>query len=440
MRRRCRRLVAVAALAVVAILIPAPASAHEPGATLLVVTTTGADVQFAALVPLDRLENALGTELTDDPSVVVGKLRPTVVDLFETKVAVVASALTAWSLRVDNLDVTRVDKVDSLEARFTATPPAGHPIGDFELRYEVVTDIDHTHKVYVGARRVGGGTPKLLGTITHDRPTIAVRANDVSLDESFRAMIGVGFEHFREGVDHLLFLVLVALAALSRRAGFWPTVRSLAILTAAFTLGHSVSLTLATLGVVTLPSQVVETGIAVTILVTAIHITRPLVPDRLEAAITFIFGVVHGFGFAGTLGDLSVRGLAILPPTLGFNVGLELAQLAVLVLIALPVWSLARSRIARNALAAAVGTIALFWIAERAFGAPNPVEPFPRSPPVPRSSSLSPSSSPLRPPGWPAVAATVRRQPTPSAGYAIGHINRGGQWSFGEVNISKEAL
>ena len=269
-----------------------------------------------------------------------------------------------------------MDKVDSLEARFTATPPAGHPIGDFELRYEVVTDIDHTHKVYVGARRVGGGTPKLLGTITHDRPTIAVRASDVSPDESFRAMIGVGFEHFREGVDHLLFLVLVALTALTRRAGFWPTVRTLAILTAAFTLGHSVSLTLATLGVVTLPSQVVETGIAVTILVTAVHITRPLVPDRLEAAITFTFGVVHGFGFAGTLGDLSVRGLAILPPTLGFNVGLELAQLAVLVLIALPVWSLARSRVARNTLAVVIGTVALFWIAERAFGAPNPVEPF----------------------------------------------------------------
>lgn len=374
MRAGAWRLMAVVAVTVVGILVPAAARAHEAGATLLTVTTAGDEVRFDAAVPLHRLEIALGAELTDDPSVVLGTLRPTLLSLFTTKVAVASPDGTGWSLRMDTLGVTMVDEVANLTARLTATPPAGQPADAFELRYGVVTDVIYTHNVYV-ATAAAGGTPTLLGTINHYHPTLAVGVSDTSPEATFRSMIQVGIEHFREGVDHLLFLLLVALAAMARRAGVRATLRTLATLTMAFTLGHSLSLTLAMLGVVTLPARLVETGIAVTILVSAVHIARPLVPNRLEGVVTFTFGIIHGFGFAGTLADLSVHGLRVLAPTLGFNIGLELAQLAALALVGLPLWSLARFRSARITLCAATGAVAVCWIAERALGTGNPLEP-----------------------------------------------------------------
>jgi hypothetical protein len=368
-----QRLVAVVLVAVVGILVPAAAGAHESGATMLTVATAEEEVRLDATVPLHRLEIALGTELTEDPSVVLGKLRPVLLGLFTTKVAVTSPDGTGWSLRVDDLGVARVDEIDSLTTRLTATPPAGHPVETFELRYGVVTDVIYTHNVYV-ATATGGGTSTLLGTINHYHPTITVGVSGPSSEMTFRSMIRVGVEHFREGVDHVLFLVVMTLAAVSRRTGVRKTLGTLATLTAAFTLGHSLSLTLSMLDVVTLPARLVETGIAVTILVSAVHLVRPLAPNRLESAVTLVFGIVHGFGFAGTLADVSVRGLRVLAPTLGFNLGLELAQLAALALFALPLWVLVRHPAARVIVAAAVGMMAVCWIADRALGLGDPLD------------------------------------------------------------------
>lgn len=98
---------------------------------------------------------------------------------------------------------------------------------------------------------------------------------------------------------------MIALGAARRRTGPASTARRLAALTITFTVGHSLSLALAMLGVVVLPARLVETVIALTIVVAAVHAVRPSLPVPFEVALTGVFGLVHKFGFAGTLADLN---------------------------------------------------------------------------------------------------------------------------------------
>lgn len=117
-----------------------------------------------------------------------------------------------------------------------------------------------------------------------------------------------------------------------------------------------------------------ESGIAVTIVLAAAHALRPVLARRSEALLTVVFGVIHGFGFAGTLDGLSLHGSELAVPLLGFNLGLEAAQLAALALLALPIWLVARSRGSTLAALAGIATGAASWTVQRLMGLANPVD------------------------------------------------------------------
>ncbi|MDH6290472.1 HupE/UreJ family protein [Rhodococcus opacus] len=370
------RAVAALWLAAIALLsLPAGAQAHEPSATLVTIDATDADhVLLDIDVPLDRLEIAQGTELTDDADTVVAARADEFRRMFADGITVATPDGTAYATTIGSIDISDMEGVANLHTVVTATPPTSGDVSSFTVSDSIVTDQIYSHKVYV-ADKNADGTLDLLGLITHHQPDLTVAANGGADSVSLGSMITVGFTHFREGTDHLLFLTLVVLTVFARRLRPFDAARRIGALTVAFTAGHSLSLLLSTLGWVTLPSRLVETGIAVTIVAAAVHATRPLVAPRLELLITLVFGLVHGFGFAGTLGDLSLDGARIVLPTLGFNIGLELAQLAALALLAVPIWALTRREGASRLLTCLIGVLACGWIVERATGMPNPVEP-----------------------------------------------------------------
>ncbi|WP_179220356.1 HupE/UreJ family protein [Rhodococcus sp. NCIMB 12038] len=368
---------AIAALwlaAVALLMLPGAAQAHEPSASLVTVAVTDNQVLLNIDVPLDRLELAVGTELTDDPQTAVATRTDDFRQMIADGVTVDAPDGTAFGTTIGALDVVDVDGVANLHTVVTALPAAGESADSFDIDYSIVTDRIYSHKVYV-AEENSDGRMELLGLITHYQPELAVSVSDGTDPVSLGSMITVGFDHFREGTDHLFFLTLVVLTVCVRRLRPVAAARRIAALTVAFTVGHSLSLLLATLGWVALPGRLVETGIAVTIVAAAIHVMRPLVAPRLEVLITLGFGLVHGFGFAGTLNDLDLSGTQILLPTIGFNLGLELAQLAALALLAVPVWALSRREVHVRMLACGVGVLACGWIVERATGLPDPLEP-----------------------------------------------------------------
>jgi hypothetical protein len=188
--------------------------------------------------------------------------------------------------------------------------------------------------------------------------------------------VAEGVSHIWEGYDHLAFVTLLVLPIVlggpRRRDGKRPPTRnaiaSIAGVITAFTAAHSLTLALATLGVVSVPTRAVESAIAISVLVAAVANVLPNVP-RLGAKLAFGFGLVHGLGFATALGDLGARDAGVAASLAGFNVGVELGQLAV-VAAALPIlFALRDSRVARVAVnyacsAACVG-LAAIWLAER---------------------------------------------------------------------------
>jgi hypothetical protein len=177
---------------------------------------------------------------------------------------------------------------------------------------------------------------------------------------SFASFVGQGILHIFTGFDHVLFLVTLLLVVRS-----W---RHLAVVVTSFTAAHSLTLALATLGIVTIPSRVVEPLIALTVLVVAVDaIARPQAGAR--AAVAFGFGLVHGLGLSSALRDLGLGGRDLLSALFGFNLGVEIGQLAIVApLFTLVVWLRTRGTAyvrVRSAVCALVAVVAVFWIVVR---------------------------------------------------------------------------
>jgi hypothetical protein len=193
------------------------------------------------------------------------------------------------------------------------------------------------------------------------------------------SFIAEGVHHIVTGYDHLLFLLCLLLPAVlwrspgaparwqavaDWRAALSPVVRTVTL----FTLAHSVTLALASLGWVRLSPSFVEPAIAATIMLAAADNLRPWLL-RWRGAVTFGFGLIHGFGFAGVLGELQ------LPPSqfgwalFQFNLGLELGQLAMVAAV-VPMLFMLRHRAAYVPLVLRSGSVlalalAAVWLAER---------------------------------------------------------------------------
>jgi HupE / UreJ protein len=178
----------------------------------------------------------------------------------------------------------------------------------------------------------------------------------------------LGIEHLVTGYDHLAFLALLLLGTASARGSRWDAAR----VVTAFTLAHSITLALAVGGWVRVPTAPVEATIAASIVATAGLLVWAVLRRRPGAAghwgLAFGFGLVHGLGFASVLVEL-LPGGSLAGALLAFNLGLETAQIA-LVLLALPalLWLARRPALARPTtavLAAGIGLLGCSWLAER---------------------------------------------------------------------------
>ena len=205
-----------------------------------------------------------------------------------------------------------------------------------------------------------------------------VDLGDTSFFKGVLGTIGLGAEHIQIGFDHILFiiaLVLPSVLVFTRPQGWVPTPtfgsglwRVVKIATS-FTIAHTITLTLGGLGFVELSPDLVEPMIAISIALAAWHNIRPLFFNK-EWALAFAFGLFHGFGFAGLLADLGLDRSNRIMSLLGFNIGIELGQIAIILLVFPSLFLLRRtSTYVKQMVAGSVAliVISLGWFFERVF-------------------------------------------------------------------------
>ena len=210
---------------------------------------------------------------------------------------------------------------------------------------------------------------ELTRRLTPDRPSYKIEADPGPWSVAWTYFV-LGVEHILYGIDHLLFVLALLLVV----AGW----RKLLGTITAFTVAHSITLVLATLGFVNMPGPPVEAIIALSIVFVAAEIIhgqngKPGLTARWPWMVAFTFGLLHGFGFAGALSGIGLPQNSIPLALLAFNVGVEAGQVAfvaaVLALSAIakqfpfrpPTWS-------RRIAPYAIGSIAAFWMIERVVG------------------------------------------------------------------------
>jgi hydrogenase/urease accessory protein HupE len=178
-----------------------------------------------------------------------------------------------------------------------------------------------------------------------------------------------GVEHIAIGYDHIAFLIAVMLPSMR----FWPLLRVIT----AFTLAHSVTLSLAVLGLVKPPGDVVEILIAASIVYVAVENFFPNV-SRRRWMLTFAFGLIHGFGFAGALAEYGIPQQAVGPALAAFNVGVEVGQLVIVALTLAVAHASRRVRkqtgelmlpaVVIRAISVPILLAGAYWLIERVFG------------------------------------------------------------------------
>ena len=287
------------------------------------------------------------------------------------------------------LTIKVVDGAPYLVAHLVLQPPAPSLAEAFEIEDDVVLDRLPSQVALVSIRSdwstsVFANDPQLVGVLRSNARSVIIDRTGHSWWRGFASIFCLGMRHIAEGTDHLLFLLALLLPAPllvfgSHWAGFASVrqsfLRILKIVTA-FTVGHSLTLAFAALGLVHVPSRPIEVLIAISILISAVHALRPLFPGR-EAGMAAFFGLIHGLAFATTLRELGLGRWERVASILGFNLGIETMQLLVVAATMPSLVLLSRTRtysVVRVGGALLAGLASLGWIAERWLNVPTPID------------------------------------------------------------------
>jgi len=324
----------------------ARAMAHKPSDSYLTITSGGEQLSAKWDIGLKDLEFLIGLDADQNGEITWGELKA-------KRLAIAAHALSRLRIIADgrecDLKVTQLLVTRHSDGSYAVLVLQADCPGDvvvLDIDYNLLFDADPTHR---GLVLYTDGAITSTHVLSPAAPRLKLRRGEARLWQSFVGYVREGVWHIWIGFDHILFLISLLLpAVLVLRVGQWhpvngfrPACMSVLKVVTMFTLAHSITLWLAVMEYVTLPSQMVEATIALSIVITAINNLYPVLPLS-SWAIAFGFGLVHGFGFANVLLDLGLNSVTLALSLLGFNVGVELGQIAI-VLLFLPFAYLLRS-------------------------------------------------------------------------------------------------
>jgi hypothetical protein len=364
-------------VATLTLLLASAASAHKPSDSYLSLSVDGQEVTGRWDVALRDLEYAIGLDRDGDGAITWGEVKARHADIAAYALARLELTNAGSDCATTPVEHLIDEHSDGAYAvlRFVGRCPAR--VGALAITYRLLFELDPSHR---GLAQVEAGELTETSVFSPERPTWLVQLGSPDLVQQFATYLREGVWHILIGIDHLLFLLCLLLptagrsdpAAHQRGGHGGAALLAVAKVVTAFTVAHSITLGLAALGVVELPSRLVESMIAASIVLAALNSVHPIVTRRLWL-VAFGFGLIHGFGFASVLADLALPQSALLLALLGFNLGVEIGQLMLVGLFLGLCWALSRvglvaPRWAAPASACAIGAVGAFWFAERALG------------------------------------------------------------------------
>lgn len=361
-------------------MLQAPAWAHKPSDSYLTLRATTGSSEIAVRwdIALRDLDYVLQLDRDGNGEINWGEVRQRSDDI--TRLATSRLDLSSagqpctWSTaRPLMLD----QHSDGTYAVLSLAAQCARLSGALDARYSLLFDVDPSHRGLV--QWIAPGTEKVQALVFGTESAgQSLALQPPGAWQTLRQYLVDGVWHIWIGYDHILFLLALLLpAVLVRRDGQWHgaphlagAVKEVLKVVTAFTLAHSITLSLAALEVVSLPSRFVESAIAASVVVAALSNLRGTLESR-RWVMAFAFGLLHGFGFASVLADLGLPQGALVLALVGFNVGVELGQLAI-VAVFLPVaYSLRATGFYRVGVlkfgSVLVALLAAWWLVQRLF-------------------------------------------------------------------------
>jgi hypothetical protein len=357
-------------------LLALPAQAHKPSDSYLTITQSDAGFSGRWDIALRDLDFALGLDADGDGAITWGEVRAKHADIAAYAGARLVVQADGQPCRVSVGAQMLENHTDGTYSVLPLAIGCGASATQVSVGYTLFADLDPQHRGLLNLRARGIARSAVLD------PQAPAQTFDLARADRWAQFVDYAREgvwHIWIGFDHILFLLSLLLPAVMLwraarwhpvddfRAAFWDVFR----IVTSFTVAHSITLTLAALHVIALPTRLVESAIAASVVVAALNNVKPVVLGR-RWAVAFGFGLIHGFGFATVLAELGLPSDALLIALVGFNLGVEVGQLAIVALFLPLAYSLRRSTLYRRAVmlggSLLIALIAAVWFVERAFG------------------------------------------------------------------------
>ncbi len=360
------------------ILAPTLSSAHTPSETYISVTLDGTNLVARWDVALRDLHQGMGLDPRDVRSMRWEDLEPREEALALDVAAGLEIRANGNALKLDVTDYTTLTLNDVEYARLVfAAGGLSNRIEMIEINAGTVFRVDTNMH---GLLRLEHGGRVDAVAFNRQQPVHQFKliGNEGRLDR-WLTFIWEGVWHIWIGFDHILFLIALLLPAVLVReqkrwqgvATFRPALMNVLKVVTAFTVAHSITLSLAALDLVNLPSRLVESVIAASVALAAANNLWPISRGK-SWMVAGGFGLIHGFGFASVLGDLGLESGSLAVALVGFNIGVELGQLAIVAAFLPWAFALRRTSLYQIAIfkygSALVILMATVWMAERIFG------------------------------------------------------------------------
>jgi hypothetical protein len=349
------------------------AHAHKPSDSYLTLKLADGGIAGQWDIALRDIDFAIGLDADGDGNITWGEVRAKHADIAAhalARLAIQANGTACALAAVEHLVDRHTDgayAVLKLRIDCPQTPT------QLTLAYRLFADIDPQHRGLLNLESKEGARTAVLGP---QAPTQTFDLKEMGRLAQFLDYGREGVWHIWIGYDHILFLLSLLLPAVlvwqyrrwraagSFKAAFWDVFK----IVTSFTVAHSITLSLAALSVISLPSQLVETAIAFSVLLAALNNIRPVVHGR-RWMVAFGFGLIHGFGFASVLTDLGLPQDALLIALVGFNLGVEAGQLVIVAAFLPLAYGMRRTMFYRRVVliggSAAIAAVAAAWMAER---------------------------------------------------------------------------